>query len=71
MNDQTLVRMASQIADFHAPYTEAERIEGIATHLRKFWDPRMRERLIALSEAPDPPLPAVILAAIERLKTLS
>ncbi len=49
MDDANLVRMANQIADFYTPYTEAEAIEGVAIHLKKFWDPRMRDRLIALS----------------------
>lgn len=71
MNDANLVRMANQIADFYTPYTKAEAIEGVATHLRKFWDPRMRDRLIALSKAPDAGLRPVIAAAIERLIALT
>tara|TARA_R110000868_G_scaffold113679_4_gene304940 strand:+ start:2562 stop:2777 length:216 start_codon:yes stop_codon:yes gene_type:complete len=71
MNDANLVRMANQIADFYAPYTEAETIEGVAIHLKKFWDPRMRDRLIALSRTPDAQLRPVIAAAIERLIALT
>jgi formate dehydrogenase subunit delta len=37
--------MANQIADFFRAYPRERAVEGIATHLRKFWDPRMRRRL--------------------------
>ena len=36
-----LVRMANQIADFFAPMPEAEGVRGAATHLKKFWTPKM------------------------------
>ncbi|WP_417478303.1 formate dehydrogenase subunit delta [Maricaulis sp.] len=71
MNDASLIRMAHQIADFYAPYTEAEAIEGVAVHIRKFWDPGMRDRLIALSQSPDAGLRPTITAAITRLIALS
>tara|TARA_R110002072_G_scaffold184943_10_gene341628 strand:+ start:186 stop:401 length:216 start_codon:yes stop_codon:yes gene_type:complete len=71
MNDANLIRMADQIADFYTPYTEAEAIEGVATHIRKFWDPSMRDRLISLSQAPDAGLRPIIAAAIKRLIALT
>ena len=45
MNDQDLVRMANQIADYYRPYPEDEAVAGIAVHIRSFWDPRMRDGL--------------------------
>lgn len=71
MNDANLVRMANQIADFYTPYTEAEAVEGVAVHIRKFWDPSMRDRLIALSKRPDAGLRPTIAAAIKRLIALT
>jgi formate dehydrogenase subunit delta len=46
MHDDGLVRMANQIADFfrHRPHDQA--VEGAADHIRKFWDPRMRAKMI-------------------------
>jgi formate dehydrogenase subunit delta len=45
---QTLVRMANQIGDFfEAMPDRPEAIEGIAQHIKKFWDPRMRRELLA------------------------
>lgn len=40
-----LVRMANQIATFFLSQPEAVRIEGVATHINKFWEPRMRREL--------------------------
>ena len=45
MNPDHLVTMANQIADFFAAYPEAEAVEGVAGHIRKFWEPRMRAAL--------------------------
>ena len=48
MQIETLVKMANQIgAFFEAMPDHAEAVDGIADHLRKFWEPRMREALIA------------------------
>lgn len=45
--DQRLVYMANQIGKFFASRPAAQAAAGIENHLRKFWDPRMRERIIA------------------------
>jgi formate dehydrogenase subunit delta len=42
-----IVLMANQIGDFFAPYPPERRAEGIRNHLRTYWDPRMREELLA------------------------
>jgi formate dehydrogenase subunit delta len=43
-----IVLMANQIGDFFAPYPPERRAEGIRNHLRTYWEPRMREELLAL-----------------------
>jgi formate dehydrogenase subunit delta len=43
-----LIRMANQIAANFAAHEEAEAVEAIANHLRQFWEPRMREELLAV-----------------------
>lgn len=40
-----LVRMANQIATFFLSQPEAVRVDGVATHINKFWEPRMRREL--------------------------
>lgn len=47
MQSQDMIRMANQMADFFKSYGEAEAIEGIADHINKFWDPRMRKDFFA------------------------
>jgi formate dehydrogenase subunit delta len=46
--DGKLVMMANQIARFYMPQKQIEPVGAIATHIRKFWDPRMRAAIIAL-----------------------
>jgi formate dehydrogenase subunit delta len=48
MDADNLVRMANQIGDFFSAMPDRDEAKGgIADHLRKFWDPRMREQLFA------------------------
>ena len=48
MNHDNLVKMANQIGTFfEAMPDRAEGLDGIATHVKKFWAPRMREQMQA------------------------
>lgn len=48
MDIDNLVRMANRIGEFFAPMPDrAEALAGIATHLKKFWEPRMRREILA------------------------
>lgn len=49
--DQRLVYMANQIGKFFASQPPAKAAAGIENHFRKFWEPRMRERIIAYVDA--------------------
>jgi formate dehydrogenase subunit delta len=40
-----IVRMANQISDFFNAYPHDEAVRETATHMRNFWDPRMRAQL--------------------------
>lgn len=51
MQTQDMVRMANQISDFFKSYTEKEAIEGIAEHINKFWEPRMRRDFFVLVDS--------------------
>ncbi len=42
-----LVSMANQIGQFFAAQGSGAAAEGIADHLRRFWDPRMRGAIVA------------------------
>ena len=46
MDIHNLVHMANQIGEFFSAYPDrSEAMDGIANHIRKFWEPRMRLKL--------------------------
>ncbi|MBV8247887.1 MAG: formate dehydrogenase subunit delta [Comamonas sp.] len=48
MDADNLIRMANRIAEFFEAMPERdEALHGIAEHIRKFWEPRMRAQLLA------------------------
>jgi formate dehydrogenase subunit delta len=48
MDADNLVRMANRIAEFFAAMPDHdEAVDGVASHLRKFWAPVMRQDLLA------------------------
>lgn len=61
MNIEHLVRMANQIGTFFAAMPDkAEALEGIASHIKRSWEPRMRREFLAvLAEGGEGVLPIV------------
>ena len=57
MDIDNLVHMANQIGTFFSAYPDRdEALEGIATHIQKFWEPRMRQMILsqlAAEQTPD------------------
>ena len=52
MNVERLVEMVNDIANFfHSEPDHAAAVAGVAGHLRKFWEPRMRKQILAHLEA--------------------
>jgi len=48
MNIERLVRMANDIGNFFkAEPDHAQAVNGVATHIKRFWDPRMRKEIVA------------------------
>jgi len=65
MDIRNLVKMANQIGEFFGSYTdENEAMAEIASHLKKFWAPRMREQLLAHVEAGGEGLQEIVLRAV-------
>jgi formate dehydrogenase subunit delta len=51
MDPHKLVKMANEIASFFEGEPDrAAVLEGVAGHLRRFWDPRMRRELLRWSD---------------------
>ena len=45
MKPATMVHRANQIALFFSSYPRDKAVAGVADHLEKFWEPRMRRQL--------------------------
>ncbi|MSP54390.1 MAG: formate dehydrogenase subunit delta [Myxococcales bacterium] len=69
--------MANQIGAFFASEPDhALAVEGVASHLRRFWEPRMRHQLVAwVVDTGGPDLSPLVLEAVQtnraRLTTLT
>jgi formate dehydrogenase subunit delta len=70
---ERLVAMANDIANyFHSDPDRNAGIDGVASHIRRFWDPRMRRKIIAhLGEQGGAGLNEIARAAIGRLAASS
>ncbi len=54
MDIQHLVKMANQIGSFFESMPDREQAKAdIANHLKKFWEPRMRQAIVAGLSTPD------------------
>jgi formate dehydrogenase subunit delta len=67
MHLENLVSMANQIGTFFSAYPDRqEALDGIATHIHKFWEPRMRLRLIeAVTTGQAPELMPLVNDAVQ------
>jgi|EndMetStandDraft_7_1072992.scaffolds.fasta_scaffold3317987_1 formate dehydrogenase subunit delta len=63
MQPDKLVRMANQIATFFNSQPEAERAKGVANHINKFWEPRMRNAFFAHVDAGGEGLQPLVIEA--------
>lgn len=62
-----LVYMANQIGKFFVSEDKETAVAGIADHLQKFWDPRMRSEIIAHLGEGGEGLDPDVRAAVESL----
>ena len=69
MTEETLVRMANQIADFFKSQPHDEALAGASNHIRYFWDPRMRAKMAAHLKAGGAGLSPLARAAVEKVCT--
>ncbi|TIW81746.1 MAG: formate dehydrogenase [Mesorhizobium sp.] len=65
---EKLVRMANQIATFFHSKPREEGIAGLAEHINKFWEPRMRRQLFELLDGDAEDFDALVIAASARIK---
>ncbi len=71
MNREHLIRMANQIGTFFESMPERqEALEGIANHIKKFWEPRMRREFLALLEAGGEGVSPIVREALDKHRAL-
>ena len=63
-----LVRMANQIGDFFRPMPEQEGATGVATHLRRYWTPKMIRELLSAAAAGHAGLNSTAVSGLAKLK---
>lgn len=69
MHIDYLVRMANDIGSFFASESDpVAAANSIHSHMKRFWDPRMRSRIVAhLKESGGDGLEGPVLAAVQKL----
>ena len=68
MNPHKIVKMANQIAaHFATEPVRAEAVAGVASHLKRFWEPRLRRELLArFDQAGTEGLHELVVAALQQ-----
>jgi formate dehydrogenase subunit delta len=69
MSPDRLILMANQIGKFFRSQGRDQAVPGIADHIKKFWDPRMRSAILAHVDSGGAGLDPDVLKAVEALKT--
>ncbi|MEP7295552.1 MAG: formate dehydrogenase subunit delta [Burkholderiales bacterium] len=72
MNNDNLVRMVNRIGAFFAAMPDRDdSMHDIALHVRRFWEPRMRQQLLAhLDERNGEGIDALVVAALRKNRDL-
>jgi formate dehydrogenase subunit delta len=68
MSPDKLVYMANQIGKFFTAEREETAVDNIETHIKKFWEPRMRKAIAAHLEAGGAGLDPMVKKAVERIR---
>ncbi len=68
MSPDRLIYMANQIGKFFQSQGRDRAVPGIAEHIRKYWDPRMRSAILAHLEKGGSGLDPNVRDAIATLK---
>jgi formate dehydrogenase subunit delta len=69
--NDTLIRMANQIGKAFRAQGEVKAIAGIADHIKKFWEPRMKAGIFKHLESGGLGLDPPVVRALEELRKLA
>jgi formate dehydrogenase subunit delta len=68
MSPDRLIYMANQIGKFFKSQGEAKAAAGVADHINKFWEPRMRSAILAHWQSGGQGLDPIVLSAMKAVK---
>jgi len=74
MTPDKMIHMANQIGTFMATQAGDDAysgVGGVAHHIRRFWEPRMRNQLFAHLDAGGAGLHPIVIAAAERVRAMA
>ena len=60
--------MTNQIATFFRSKPRDEGVAGVAEHINKFWEPRMRRQLFEMIESGEPGFDELVLEAVPKVR---
>jgi formate dehydrogenase subunit delta len=67
MSPDKLAYMANQIGKFYVSQGHDKAVTGVAEHISKFWDPRMRTTIISYLQSGGAKLDPCVREAVSRL----
>ena len=67
MKPSTMVHNANQIALFFATYPHEEAVAGVANHISKYWERRMRDQIQQYVACGGAGLHELVVEALKRL----
>ena len=68
MSPEKLVHMANQIAAFFKTMPQGEAVDGIANHINKFWEPRMRAQFFEILAAETSGFDPLVIEAAPQIR---
>ncbi|PVB62165.1 formate dehydrogenase subunit delta [Labrenzia sp. 011] len=68
MSPEKLTYMANQIAGFFRSKPHEEAVAGVADHISKFWEPRMRAQLFDMLDRAVDGLDPLVLEAAPKIR---
>ena len=67
MDARVMIHKVNSIAQFFSAYPREEAVAGIADHLQRFWEPRMRRQLLEHLQQGGGELNELVIEAAQRL----
>jgi len=71
LSPDKLIHMANQIAAFFRSKPHAEGVAGVADHINKFWEPRMRAQLFELVDGGNTGFDSLVIEARPNMRPVT